>query len=403
MFRSIFFVLLFFVFLIGACLFYLSQTYPETPIKLSATYFVDRLIHPHAKLDKQVIGFLPYWKVDGAADARLDVLTEINYFGLTIDEDGNFLQVTNNETDPGWREWDKQSMKNLITKTQIMGDKFTLTIISQQNNVMETILDDKTAQQTVITNILKQVKTRHLNGINIDFEYFGEADPKYKNAFTQFAKKLSNALHQQNPNVTLSLSIMPLAARSNDLFDFPKLVPFDRFIGMSYDYYGISSDIAGPVAPMHGFKEGKYFFDVTTTYADYLKYIPSKKLVMGVPYYGWDWAVVDGATINSRTFAQSDPRNYAAVLSYARMRENKNLKPTNCHWDAYALETWCWYTDPETGVDHQVWFEDNKSLGIKFDYLNKQGLSGTAIWILGYDKNYPDLWDIMQEKFSNTK
>jgi spore germination protein len=169
---------------------------------------------------------------------------------------------------------------------------------------------------------------------------------------------------------------------------------------MSYDYYGISSDIAGPIAPMKGFKENKYFFDVTTTYEDYLKQIPKNKIVMGVPYYGWDWAVKDGATITSRTFPSDNPNNYAAVLSYARMREDKDLNRKQCQWDDFAEENWCWYTDQKTGIDHQVWFEDAKSLGVKYDYANKQDFSGIAIWVLGYDKDYPDLWNLMKEKFS---
>ena len=147
---------------------------------------------------------------------------------------------------------------------------------------------------------------------------------------------------------------------------------------------------------MKGFKEGKYFFDVETTYADYQKVIPENKLVMGVPYYGWDRAVVDGKTIQSKTLPSED--NAAVVMSYARMRENKDITKNQCQWDEYALATWCWYTDKDN-VDHQVWLEDNKSLGIKFDYVKKQKFGGVAIWVLGYDKNYPDLWNLLKKQY----
>jgi spore germination protein YaaH len=376
------------------------MTYPTVDAVTSGKYFLESVQKPHARLTKQTLGFLPYWRVDDAQYARLDLLSEINYFGLSITPDGNFKKTVDTETDPGWREWNTQSIKDFVAKTHIMGGAFSVTIINQKNEDIESFLDNKIAQQTLTNNLIEQIKTRTINDINIDFEYFGEPDETYKNKFTQFIKSLRVSMKQETPKTTLTLSIMPRAARDNDLFDFPKIVPdVDRFIGMSYDYYGSSSDISGPVAPMNGYADKTYFFDVTTTYNDYLKYIPKNKILMGIPYYGWDRAVVDGQKIKSKTFAQDNPNNYAAVISYARMREEKNIDPKQCSWDEVAQETWCWYTDEKTGIDHQVWLADNKSIGVRYDFANKQNFAGIAIWVLGYDKDYPDLWNIMKNKF----
>jgi len=376
--------------------FYLQQTYPATPPKISALYFTEHLLRPHVKLDKYVIGFLPYWQMNATKDARLDILSEVNYFSLSAGADGNIVKVIGNETEPGWREWDKQSLRDFITKTQIMGADFTVTIAVLENETIESILDDKMAQKNLIGEIVDLVKTNHLNGITLDFEYLGEPDEAYRIAFTRFTKELAAELHIQNPHTHLAVTLMPRDSQADGLFDLPQLVPVvDRFIGMSYDYYGVGADIAGPVAPMKGFKEDKFFYDVETTYANFLKTIPAKKLVMGVPYYGWDRTVTDGKTIQSTTLQNGDP---AVVMSYARMRESNDIKKNQCQWDEYALSTWCWYTD-ENNIDHQVWLEDNKSLGIKFDYAKKQKFAGLAIWNLGYDKNYPDLWNMMKDKY----
>jgi spore germination protein YaaH len=168
---------------------------------------------------------------------------------------------------------------------------------------------------------------------------------------------------------------------------------------MSYDYYGQNSEIAGPVAPMNGFKEGDYFFDVTTTYTDFLKYLPKNKLLMGIPFYGWEWTVVNGPTINSSTYAATNPNSYAAVISYARYQEDHNIKPSQCQWDTVAEETWCWFNDKTTGLDHQLWPMDNKAIQTRLTYTNEQNFAGVAIWTLGLDKNYPDLWNMMQKTF----
>lgn len=386
--------------LLGSWL-YFKTTYPATSPLKSAVYFTQHVMNPRKKLQKETIGFLPYWRIDESKYTRFDLITEINYFGLFVNGNGEFIKVVNGETNPGAREWETQTIKDLITKSHINGVKFTLSIICQDNDDIESMLDSDAAQKKLITNIVNEVKSGSLNGINIDFEYLGDVDEEYQNKFTEFSKKLSSSLRKESPEAKLSLSIMPRAARSNDLFDFQKIVPlYDTFIGMSYDYYGVSSDIASATAPMTGFKENKFFFDVTTTYEDYLKVIPREKIIMGVPHYGWDWAVVDGKTIQSKTLPSDDPNNYAAVISFARAKESKDLKKSQCKFDEYAKQPWCWYTDKESGADHQVWFEDAKSIEIKYDFANKQNFKGVAIWVLGYDKDYPDLWDLMKNKFS---
>lgn len=336
--------------------------------------------------------------MDDLRYAKPQLLTEINYFGLTINEDGEFVKVVDGETDPGWREWNSEAVKNLIAKSQIMGAKFSFSIISHSNGTIETFLDSQPAQDKLITEIVSEVKTRKLDGVNIDFEYLGDPEDEYRKKFAEFSKKLSGRLKKEAPNTTLAISLMPLAAREKNLFDLSKLSStYDRFVGMSYDYNNQASIIAGPVAPMKGFKEEKYFFDVATTYEDFLKFIPKEKILMGVPYYGWDWAVEDGKIIQSAVLPSDDPNNYAAVVSYGRMREAKEIKKNQCKWDEYALSTWCWYTKGD--VSHQVWLEDNRSIGIKFDFAKEKDLAGVAIWTLGFDRDYPDLWDLIKEKF----
>lgn len=378
---------------------YLSQTYPNTSPLLTGLYYSERVIHPHAKFEKHIMGFLPYWRLDDIDNIKPHLLSEINYFSISPGSDGKIAKVVNGETDPGYRAWETEAVQNFKTKNQIMGTDFTVTIAALNNDLIMSILDSPTAQTTLTAEIVDIINTHKLDGINIDFEYFGEPDPVYKDAFTSFSKQLSAKMKQETPQAHLSLSIMPRAARDPDLYDYPELTKvYDRFIGMSYDYYGQAADIAGPIAPMRGFKDNKYFFDVETTYEDYRKYIPAEKIVMGIPYYGWDRAVENGKIINSPTFPSDHADNYAAVISYARGRETTDFKKTDCKWDEVAQETWCWYK--KDAVDHQVWLADNKSIQIRFDYAKKQNLGGISIWVLGYDKNYPDLWDMIEQKFT---
>ncbi len=379
--------------------FYFASNYPDTSPLKSVQFYIEKIINPRPNLKKETFGFLPYWRVNETKNIKLQYISHVDYFGLVVDADGEFIQETNTETEPGYREWQTQKVKDFMTKAQIFGSKTSLSIISHVNSTTEALLDHPQAQDKLIANILKEVKTRKLDGINIDFEYLGDADPEYKAKFSEFSRNLKEELTKQNPDSKLYLSVMPYSVRSDDILDLVKLEPiYDRFIGMSYDFYGISSEIAGPIAPLTGYKENKYYFDVATMYEDLTKQIPKEKILMGVAHYGWDWTVEDGETIQSPTFPSDHENNYAAVMSYARAQTDENINPENCSWDEFAFETWCWYTDTD-GVDHQVWLADNKTIKSRYDFAKSNDFTGIAIWVLGYEGENSSIWGLMKDGF----
>ncbi|MGH2443408.1 MAG: glycoside hydrolase family 18 protein [Chloroflexota bacterium] len=377
---------------------YAHLTYPTT----SATNVLSDVVyarqHPHVSLSRETIAFLPYWRLNTISYARYDLLSEVNFFSLTIGPNGHIVQVTGNQTEPGWRWWNTQQVKDLIPKVQISGDAFGLTLAMLNNSDIGTFLGSTGAQQNLIYDALDQIHSRHLNAITLDFEYTGKPPAAYHREFTAFATNFSSALRQQASGATTSLTLTPLAGRDLGLFDLPALRPlFDRFIGMTYDYYNASSSVAGPEAPMNGFPSQRFFFDVSTAYHDYMRAIPASKLVMGVPYSGWDWAVRKGRGLLRPTLPVSSPNSYAAILSYGRMREFARLKGARCHWSRLAQEPYCKYA--AAGVAHLVWFENNRSIAVKYAYARAHAFAGIAVWVLGYDSKYPDLWNILRRTF----
>ena len=385
---------------------YLYLKYPTTSPINSASYFINRLKQPHAHMQKDVVGFLPYWRLDDTKYLRFDLVSEVFFFSLSVDENGQIIKIVDNETDPGWRWWSSPAIQNLIAKTQITGGKFGLTIAMQKNKTLESFLNNPSAQKTLTSNLIQIVESDKIDGLNLDFEYDGEPDDKYKSEFTNFAKELTSTFRTQSPKTELSIDFFPLSIEKPRLYDVASLAPlFDKVIVMSYDYYSGSSEVAGPVAPIFGYiaspsaDQTSYFFDVNTTYNDYLKVVPKEKLIMGVPYYGWDYPVEDNTTILSKVLPQNDQNGYPEVISYGRARTNTNLKAENCQWDDTAKATWCAYTDSNK-IQREVWLEDNRSIEIKFDFAKTNNLGGIAIWTLGYDKDYPDLWNLIKNYFT---
>lgn len=385
---------------------YLHFTYPTTSFLVSGQYIFSNLGHSHAQMQKQVVGFLPYWNLDNSKYLQLNLLSEVFFFSLSADEKGEIIKVVGNETDPGWRWWNSSTIQNLIAETQIAGGKFGLTIAMQKNKTLESFLDNPLAQKTLINNLIQLIQSNKIDGLNIDFEYDGKPDDKYRDKFTNFAKELTSTFRIKSPKTELSIDFFPLAIEKPRLVDVASLAPlFDKVIVMSYDYYSGTSELAGPVAPMFGYiaspsaTQKSYFFDVNTTYNDYLKVVPKEKLIMGVPYYGWDYPVEDNTIPLAKVLPQNDENGYSEVISYGRARTDTDLKNANCQWDDIAKATWCAYTDANK-IQRQAWLEDNKSIEIKFDFAKTNNLGGIAIWTLGYDRDYPDLWNLIKNYFT---
>jgi spore germination protein YaaH len=380
---------------------YLKNKYPTVPPAKSLQYTYEAFKNPHKQMEKKTIGFLPYWRLADIQYVKFDLLSEVIYFSLTANEKGDIVKVVGNETDPGWRQWNSDTVKDLVAKTQISGGKISVAIAMQKNKTIEEFLDDPSAQRNLVVNIQELIIKNKLDGINIDFEYAGELpDESYREKFTQFNSLLSSELKGRNPNIELSIDVYASSVQKPRLYDIPKLEPlFDRIVVMSYDYYGATSDVSGPVAPMYGYAEDKYYFDVSTTYSDYLKVVPNEKIIMGIPYYAWDYPVEEGDKPMSKVLPQNDENGYTSVMSYGRMRTNTDIKQENCEWDDLAKQNWCYYQDAATGKFRQIWLEDNRSIEIKYDFAKSNDLGGIAIWTLGYDKDFTDLWNMISDKF----
>jgi hypothetical protein len=50
-------------------------------------------------------------------------------------------------------------------------------------------------------------------------------------------------------------------------------------------------------------------------------------------------------------------------------------------------------------VQEEIWFDDASTLGPKYDYVLNNNLGGVALWTLGADNGYGDLWDELVDKF----
>ncbi len=348
-------------------------SFPKSTVPLAVT----------SRPKKEVLGFFPYWMLPYANEINMDILTSISLFGLEVDGKGEIVTShADNQLNGGWLMWKDPSLDSFIKRAKTKGLKIFLTLKSFNNTNIEDLVASDSAQATFISNALYLINSKSLDGINLDFEYIGTPSDKVREGFTRLVTNLNTELKRQLPDSMLTIDTYIISGSVLDLFDLPLLSEHvDAFVIMGYDmHYALGNP--GPIAPMGG------AVNIIGLVQGYLEKSQSEKLILAVPYYGYDWPIN-----NDHSSATSS----AAILSYAELAEvSRNHKLI---WDETTQTPS--YTYAENGIQREVHFENVRSLGIKYDFVNAKNLKGIGIWALGYDGLNSDLQRLIVDKFSN--
>ena len=316
---------------------------------------------------KKVFGYHPYWQGTKWQSYNYDLLTTIAYFSAETNSTGDLTNLH------GWPATD------LINKAHANGVEVVLTVTLFDKSDIETLLSHNSYRDRLIKNLLYEVNRAGADGVNIDFESFPESQ---KNNLVSFVKNLRKSLRDSIPNAQVTLAT-PAVDWSN-AWDFNALATeSDGLFIMGYDYHWKGSTTTGPVAPLTG---GSY--NITNTVNTYLSITNNNydKLILGNPYYGYEWPSNGGdkgaSTTNDGTaviFSTAESK----ALSYGKL------------WDSDSQTPWYRYQNPSW---FQTWYDDSLSLSNKYDFVISKKLGGVGIWALGYDEGYDELWNALNEK-----
>jgi GH18 family chitinase len=254
---------------------------------------------------------------------------------------------------------------------------------------MRAFLRSERSQQTFIKQAVDLIVKRRADGANLDFEPMPESLSK---DFTSFVARFRTALRKRQPRSTLVVALE--AAPPTSLIK--NIVPHvdDIFI-MAYDYRTKRSGQAGAVAPLDG-----RWTSVRKHLDRYLRYAPASKLILGVPYYGYDWPVV-------KQQANADVRRgrkYGSpfAVTYASIHEYLDRNPeTQIKRDPISKTPYFTYRDADRGTYRQVWYEDTHSLKAKYTLAVDKKLAGVGIWALDNDRGRPELWTVLRKTFGS--
>ncbi|MCK9211240.1 MAG: glycosyl hydrolase family 18 protein [Ignavibacteriaceae bacterium] len=325
-----------------------------------------------SELTASVFGYLPYWEYPTARNyLRYDLLTHIALFDFAADSLGNL------KNPPYW-PW-----TDVINKAHQNGVKVILSSTNFEASQMHQLLNSDSAKQNLFSNLKNKVESYKLDGVNIDFEEYYSSDRG--DLLNGFMTALTNYLHTAIPNCEVSFAGPAINGSGWKLTGLANAC--DYIFIMGYAFAGKWSDYTGSNAPLLG---GTYNITNTITkqYADVIKSNP-KKLILGVPYYGNRW----------QTKTQEP---HAAVVNYGyttRFRDDVSLSQTyGLLWENNEKTPWYrWKLNDTTW--YQVWFDNDSSLGLKYDLAKSYKLKGIGMWALGYDGSRTDLWNAIEKRF----
>ena len=260
------------------------------------------------RLQYEVFGYLPYWSFDKLQYLHLDLLSTIAYFALEINSQTGEL------TKQGayWNSWNGDDMKALIERTREDKTNMVLTIKLFENTPIEQFLACGRCRERAIEETLREIKEKGAQGVNVDFEYFGTPPPDTVIKYAQFMKDLTDLIHKEVKDSSVSMAVYATSSREERIHNVELVGNFiDYVFIMGYDFFRPASTNAGPVSPLTGVE--KYGYDLQTSVDDFLTKIPPEKIVLGIPYYGYDWPV-EGQGANAKVLPYNDQNGGIGVV-----------------------------------------------------------------------------------------
>ncbi len=327
----------------------------------------------NCNLNKVVYGWHPYWMLGAEANYDFDLLSHFSYFSYEVNSStGNAVTTHNWATDAA-------------VTTALASGNTKVTLCVSMFSGHSTFFGSSTSKQTLITNLINLVSSRGAHGVNIDFE--GVPSSQSTN-FANFMVDLSTQMKAAISGAEISMALY--AVDWSNLFDFSIMnAHVDHFIIMGYDYYYKSSSTAGPCAPLYHFGN-TYNYTLSKSTSFYLNAgCPIEKLVLGIPYYGYDWRT-QNLSVPSTTTSTGVARKYKDI------KNNSNGYFTSAY-HSYDADS---YTDIyayNNGNNRQAFVISEDGYRKRLEFVNRAGLAGMGIWALGYDDGYLDLWNAIED------
>lgn len=328
---------------------------------------------------KEIQGFYISSDTNDYTNFRYDILTTIVYAKVNINADGSLTPSSNYNPSP------------LISYAHDRKVKVVLMFQGRDDISKDTILVNQTIGTIAINNLLNEIKKYDFDGIDIDLESLNIKNSingqSNKQLMTDFVASLSDKFQEVDTNYRISIDIGMDYQDVDKIFDLHVIQNKVNYIMMmGYDQYGSWSSTAGPNSPI-SLDNGR---GINDSIKHYKGLIDKNKFLLGVPFYGYEFATVN----DNRLASVNGDVNYISYKDYVNITNKYTRK-----WDSVWQTPWYTYQDNITSQWYQVHYDDIQSLGIKYNIVNSEGIAGIGIWAINYGIDRPELWQLIQDKF----
>jgi spore germination protein YaaH len=322
-------------------------------------------------LTRMVLGWHPYWAASSAhLNYDYDALSHIAYFSYEVDTaTGGYSTI---------RGWNTTS---IIDYAHQRGTKVLLTVTNFGSARNTELLSDTIKQIHLLNTLIPLLISRNGDGVNFDLETVSVSQ---RNNLVDFMQRAVTMIKAELPDAEISMATP--AVDWSGSWDLKKLSEIcDYLIVMGYNYYYGGSSTAGPVAPLAGEN-----YNITRTVNTYLTAeVAPEKLLLGLPWYGYDWPVT-GASRKSSTTGTGTSRVYSAAETLATQYSKTFDELTSSAWVSYT----------SASLWRQLWYDDSESLIMKYDFADSKNLAGIGIWALSYEGTHNEIWSGIHNVYS---
>lgn len=233
------------------------------------------------------------------------------------------------------------------------------------------LLEDEEDQRKLIENILRTADRKGYRWVDVDFELVPGEDAR---AYAGFLARLRQALAPSGRPLAAALAPKTSADQPGRLYegiDYQLIArSVDFALLMTYEWGNVASPPMA-VAPLPQVRR-------VVEYA--LTEFTPNQLFLGIPNYGYDWSL--------------------PYRPGSRARSLNNVEAVRLAWDRHSAirydeqvqAPWFRYVD-DRGGEHEVWFEDARSIKAKLDLAFDYGLYGVGYWNL--DRPFPQNWAVL--------
>jgi spore germination protein len=299
-------------------------------------------------------GFVPYWDQEQGfeeVDRYAEMLSTVGPWWFAPTADGRVVEQHEEYTDVDL---------DLVERLQQRGRRVMPAIANHRNGswdfeVVGELLSDPEAVDRHIASLTDLVVDQGFDGLQLDYENL-EAEDALR--YAEFVGRLADAFHEHGKTLAVAVH----AKRDADTggwgagHDHELLGRHaDELHLMAYDYHYNESS-PGPPAP-------SWWVDEVLHYTTGV--VPSEKVILGIGMYGYDWGggtPAEGLTLQE---VQERIRRYSGELAFDERSQTPRF--------AYVAD----------GHEHELWFENARSIERKLEFVHSYELGGAFFWRLG--------------------